>query len=164
MNTQTQFPLRNTPQASDKSSIIEILSSSGFFYNYEIDVAGELIDENLSKGEEKSGYYFIFADSEDKTIGFTCFGPIACTESSYDLFWIGVHKDYMHQGIGQKLLQATEETIKKSGGTRIYIETSGQEIYKPTREFYLKAGYTIEAELEDFYGKNDSKFIYLKKL
>lgn len=155
---------RNTPTHSDKSTIIDILNSSGYFYDHETMVAGELIDENLEKGAERSGYNFMFADYEGKTVGFTCYGPIACTESSHDLFWIAVHKDFMFKGIGKQLIQETEKCVKKAGGTRIYIETSGRELYKSTRGFYLKTGYILEAELEDFYGPGDSKMIYVKKL
>lgn len=164
MNIQTQLVFRNAPQPSDKAEIAKILDSSGYFYDYEIRVAEELVEENLFKGEERSGYYFLFAEQDDRVVGFTCYGPIACTESSYDLFWIAVHKDFMSQGIGKALINKTEELIGAAGGTRVYIETSGRELYQPTRGFYLKAGYILEAELKHFYAKDDSKLVYVKGL
>jgi GNAT superfamily N-acetyltransferase len=163
-NIQTQLVLRNSPAPADRVAVADILTSSGYFYDYEIAVAEELVCENLEKGAEKSGYNFIFADNEDRTIGFTCFGPIACTESSYDLYWIAVHKDVMFQGLGKRLIKETEEAIRKMGGTRVYIETSGRELYKSTRDFYIRSGYLLEAELKDFYGKGDSKLIYVREL
>ena len=155
--------LREAPEPRDRESVREILDSTGFFYPDEIDTAVELVDDRLARGEV-SGYYFLFADQGGKTIGYTCFGPIACTRASYDLFWIGVHESCRGQGVGKQLLAESEAIIRRMGGARVYIETSSKEQYVPTRGFYLKAGYREEAILEDFYGPGDGKVIYVKAL
>jgi hypothetical protein len=49
-------------------------------------------------------------------------------------------------------------------GRRIYIETSSQAKYAPTREFYRRCGYEPEAVLKDFYADGDDKLIYVKAL
>jgi len=162
--TKREFRLRETVQESDRKAVRDVLASTGFFYDYEIEVGAELVDDRFANGE-KSGYFFIFAETEEKkVIGFTCFGPIPCTASSYDLFWIAVHNECRGMGVGKKLLVATEEAIKKMGGKRIYIETSSRALYEPTRKFYEKQGYPLEAQLKDFYGPNDSKCIYAKAI
>ena len=159
-----EFQLRETVEESDRQAVKDVLSSSGFFYDYEIEVALELVDERLAK-PKKSGYFFIFAETADKKVlGFTCFGPIACTASSYDLFWVAVHNDCRGMGIGKELLTATEKAIKKLGGKRIYIETSSRPLYEPTRKFYEKCGYPLEATLKNFYGPDDSKCIFAKEI
>jgi len=156
--------LRETPTPQDRESIRKILESTGFFYPDEIETAVELLDERLARGVA-SGYYFLFADQGGRTVGYTCFGPIACTRASYDLFWIGVRQDCRGQGVGKLLLQETEKVILgMKDGARVYIETSSRELYVPTRGFYLKAGYREEATLEDFYGPGDGKVIYVKAL
>ena len=68
-----------------------------------VDVAIELVDERLSKGTA-SGYYFLFAEREGLTIGYACYGPIACTQHSYDLFWIAVDVRHQRSGLGRHLL------------------------------------------------------------
>jgi ribosomal protein S18 acetylase RimI-like enzyme len=146
---------------NDVKSVREIIASSGFFYATEADVAVELVEERLKKGI-RSGYYFLFAEQAGRVIGYTCFGPIACTVASYDLYWIAVHNDFRGQGIGKALMEKTEEAIAKYGGTRIYIETAFRKQYEPTRMFYLACGYREEAVLEDFYAPGDGKVIYVK--
>lgn len=144
-------------------SIRGILESTGFFYDFEIDTAMELVEEKLTRGEE-SGYSFIIAEKESKTIAFACFGKTPCTVSSYDLYWMAVHNDQKGGGIGKELMKLVEEKIAESGGKNIWIETSSRALYEPTRMFYLKTGSEFIAELPNFYGENDNKIIYLKKV
>lgn len=145
----------------DPKHVKEIVASTGFFHPEEIDIAVELMDERLQKGLE-SGYHFIFADAGDKTVGYGCFGPIPATKFSYDLYWIAVHADMRGQGIGKILLRKCEEAIRDLGGQRVYIETSGRDLYLPTRQFYLKCDYEEAAVLEDFYAPGDAKYIYVR--
>ncbi len=154
---------RDTVVQSDPASVRAITESSGFFYPDEIDTAVELVEERLAKGL-KSGYHFIFADQDGRTLGYSCFGPIACTKSSFDHYWLAVSNEARGKGIGTALIAATERAIAALGGTRIYIETSSRPLYDPTRAFYIARGYGLEAELKDFYGPGDSKVIYVKVL
>jgi len=153
---------RKKLKQSDIAFISDILESTGFFYDHEIEVALELAQENLSKGEEKSGYIFLIAENEDKVVGYACYGKTPCTADSYDLYWIAVHQNQKGAGIGKILMLKIEEDISKLGGKNIWIETSSRPLYDPTRIFYLKTGCKIMAELPHFYGENDHKLIFLK--
>jgi GNAT superfamily N-acetyltransferase len=123
----------------------------------------ELVRERLAKGDA-SGYYFVFAEQEDRIIGYTCYGPIACTASSFDFYWIAVDPDFQGKGLGRILLNETERLIKKTKGERIYVETSQRPLYESTRAFYERCGYLAESTLADFYGPGDGKIIYCKVL
>ncbi|MFH2026373.1 MAG: GNAT family N-acetyltransferase [bacterium] len=154
---------RDTVLPEDPEHVREIVSSTGFFSQDEIDIAVELVTECLEKGIE-SGYHFIFAEAAGKTVGYACFGSIPATQESYDLYWIAVHNDYRGAGIGKLLLTKSETTIRRLGGTRVYIETSGRDQYEPTRAFYLRCACTEAAVLTDFYAPGDAKYIYVKKI
>ncbi|MFH2091570.1 MAG: GNAT family N-acetyltransferase [Pseudomonadota bacterium] len=155
---------RKTLNQSDIVQVTDILNSSGFFHDYEIDIAQELVQENLSKGEDKSGYIFIIAEKEDTPVGFVCYGKTPCTADSFDLYWIGVHQTQKGCGIGKALMDLAQKDIKRLGGKNIWIETSSSPLYEPTRLFYLKTGYREMARLPNFYGHNDNKIIFLKSL
>jgi len=148
---------------TDVLAVREIIESSGFFSEEEADVAVELVEERINKGP-RSGYHFVFAEENGKIVGYTCFGPIACTTASYDLYWIAVHDTFRGRGLGRFLLEKSEPIIARMGGRRIYIETSSRAQYEPTRGFYLKCGYRQETILEDFYAPGDGKVIYVKAL
>lgn len=155
---------RHELKATDAKQINDLLVSTDFFYEYEIDVAIELVEMTIEKGDKVSGYYFIVAEEDGNVIGFCNFGPTPCTEGSYDLYWIAVHKNSMNKGLGGILLEKTEETIRKIGGTNIWVETASRPQYLPTRQFYEKNGYEKKAQLPDFYAKGDDKVVYLKKV
>jgi ribosomal protein S18 acetylase RimI-like enzyme len=154
---------REEIQPLDRTYIYEIVTSTDIFSKEEVDIAIELVDERLSKGS-RSGYLFLFAESEGHVIGYTCYGPIAGTNFSFDLYWIAVHRHFQGNGIGKALLTKSEILIKKDGGRRIYVETSSRDPYKNTRAFYQAFGYRQAAFLEDFYAHGDGKIIYVKSI
>jgi D-alanine-D-alanine ligase len=153
--------LRRDVRADDPKNVRDITESAGFFYAEEVGTAVELVEERLAKGAA-SGYSFVFADDRGRTMGYACFGPIACTRASFDLYWIAVHADGRGKGLGTLLLDECERLIREAGGRRIYVETSSRPLYEPTRAFYLARGYREEARLTDFYGPDDAKVIYVK--
>ncbi|MGE5841276.1 MAG: GNAT family N-acetyltransferase [Deltaproteobacteria bacterium] len=154
---------REEPRPSDRKRVREIVDSSGFFSNAEIEVAVELVQERLNKGIE-SGYHFLFAEKDRQVAGYSCFGPIPCTVESYDIYWIAVQDRLRGSGLGAEILKRVEERIRETRGKRIYVETSSREQYEPTRSFYSRRGYRKEATLKDFYSPGDDKVIYLREL
>jgi len=160
MGTQV-ITIRRTVEQADVERIRSITESTGFFYREEVDTAVELIEDRLQKGP-RCGYHFLFAEEDGETVGYTSYGPIACTRMSFDLYWIVVAGEFRGKGLGKRLLEASESAIRDLGGNRVYIETSMRELYEPTRAFYLARGYTAVAVLDDFYAPGDAKVIYLK--
>lgn len=158
-----EITLREDVRPDDPAAVRRITESSGFFYPEEIDIAVELVDERLAKGLS-SGYYFAFAERDGRALGYACFGSIPCTKSSWDLYWIAVEEGRRGGGVGRLLLERSEARVRELGGTRLYIETSARPLYEPTRAFYLRTGYRVDAVLEDFYGPGDGKFIFVKAL
>ncbi len=163
MSSSARPTYRTEVRPDDRLAVRVILESTGFFYPEEIGVAVELVEERLQRGEA-SGYLFEFAEIGGQVAGYTCYGPIACTRASYDLYWIGVHQEHRRAGLGRLLLARAEAEIHRLGGQRVYVETSSRPQYEPTRTFYLACGYRLEAQLEDFYAPGDGKTIFLKVL
>jgi ribosomal protein S18 acetylase RimI-like enzyme len=138
-----------------------MVESTEFFSPEEADVAVELVDERLAKGPA-SGYHFVFAEQQGRTVGYSSYGPIAGTLASFDLYWIVVSQSDRGCGLGRLLLEETERKIRAAGGQRVYIETSNRPQYAPTRHFYDRNGYVREALIKDFYAPGDDKAIYVK--
>lgn len=156
-------PLRTEVLPEDLNAVRRLVQSTGVFHDFEVDIAVELVEERLRRGEA-SGYHFIFAENQSGLAGYTCWGPIACTQGSYDIFWIAVDPGLQGRGLGKLLMQATESRIGHVGGRRIYLETSGRPDYLPTRRFYDRCGYEVIATLPDFYAAGDDKVILVKVL
>ncbi len=86
---------RTELKPEDLAAIRSMVESTGVFNAVELDCAVELADERLKEGPS-SGYYFVFAELDGRVVGYACYGPIALTVGSYDLYWIAVDKS-VHQ-------------------------------------------------------------------
>jgi GNAT superfamily N-acetyltransferase len=158
------FTLRETVLPTDPDAVMHLVVSTGFFTGEEVRIAAELVEENLDKGAEKSGYHFVFMETGDEIVGYSCYGRIPGTRTSHDLYWIAVGKRWQRHGLGRRLMTATEERIAAMGGRQIFIETSSTQLYHPTHVFYERCGYILEHTFPDFYAPGDSKLVYVKRL
>jgi len=148
---------------SDKEELQAILESTGFFYDFEIDIVHGLVDETCSKGDE-AGYFWMKIVENKKIVAFATYGNNPCSTHSFDLYWIAVMEEARGKHYGKTLLDAVEIDVKERGGKILWIETAGRELYKPTQAFYLARGYELAATLKDFYGPDDPKLIYRKEV
>jgi D-alanine-D-alanine ligase len=154
---------REEVHPEDSENVRRLVVSSNFFSPEELQVAVELVADRLDRGLV-SGYHFLFAELDGIPVGYACFGPIACTKASYDLYWIAVHNDLRGLGVGRKLLSECLQVIARLGGARVYIETSSRAQYGPTRSFYKENGFVEEAVLRDFYDLRDHKITYSRTI
>lgn len=150
--------------ANDVDAIRRLVGKTHVFSAEEVLTAGELVEEALQKGEEASGYSFILAENDNTVLGYSCFGRIPLTQSSYDLYWIAVDPAAGRKGIAHALMQQTEGAISKALGTQIYAETSSTDPYIPARKFYERSGFTVSAHQKDFYRPGDDKVTFVKVL
>ncbi len=153
--------------AADRSGVFRILENAGNFTPEEVGTALELIDEWLELGEH-SGYltYVLESQGEEsaEVLGYVCFGPTPLTEATYDLYWIAVDKSKHRGGVGKRLLKFAEEEIARRGGQMLLVETSSQETYGGTVQFYEKTGYVLVGKIKDYYKPGDDKLIFVKKV
>jgi len=163
MHSHTPWSFRHEVTPADRDVVRGIVESTGFFNPAEVEIAVELVHERLTKGPA-SGYHFVFAERDGRAGGYTCYGHITGTAASYDLYWIAVDASHRRGGLGRRLLDESERLIRESGGQRIYAETSNRGQYAPTRAFYERCGYHLEALLKDFYAPGDDKAIFVKAL
>jgi ribosomal protein S18 acetylase RimI-like enzyme len=173
-------------QPGDVNIVRELVLATGKFYEDEVEIAVELVEERLNRGSS-SGYEFVFVhklehnntsneavqaqvdddtnrrwDAQGPVIGFACYGRIPCTRQAYDLYWIAVHPTHQGLGLGHQLLTEVERSIRHAGGTQLYADTSGRSDYETTRRFYLATQFEQAACLADFYAPGDDKIIFRK--
>ncbi len=155
--------LRHDLLPTDRQAVRQLVERTGFFSPAEVLVAVELVDERLAKGAA-SDYQFVFAERDGEVVGYACYGPIACTVSSYDLYWVAVDPRVQRQGLGRRLVSEMETLVRQAGGSRVYLDTSSRDQYASTRAFYAAGGYQCAARLVDFYAPGDHKVVYVKVL
>jgi len=162
----SELSFRDTPVPSDRDVVRQLALACGGFSPAEIEIAVELVEDRLARGLSASGYHFLFAQWAPgvPSLGYACYGPIALTAASWDLYWIAVAKPGQGRGIGRRLLAEVERRAAALGAASLHADTSGREAYARTRAFYAGAGYARAAELPDFYGPGDAKVVFVKRL
>ena len=148
---------------ADGPQIRDIAARAGVFSREEVECVGDLWEEYLSVGPVAGGYNFIVDRDGDRVLGFACYGPRDLTSGVFDLYWIAVDSNTHRNGVGRRLLAATEDAIRQAGGRMLIAETSGTPHYEPTRNFYLGMGYIVEATIKDFYSNGDDLAIFVKR-
>ena len=148
---------------ADGPQIQDIAARAGVFSQEEVECVADLWQDYLSVGPMVGGYNFIVDRDGDQVLGFACYGPRDLTSGVFDLYWIAVDSNTHRNGIGRRLLNATEEGVRQAGGRMLIAETSGTPHYEPTRNFYIGMGYTIEATIKDFYTEGDDLAIFVKR-
>lgn len=162
---------RKETKQTDLNDFKELLESSGFFFNYEIEAAEDFLKYQLEDGDDSGIHYFMAEDTSvldkdgnGKLVGFICFGFDTCTLSTHLLYWMAVHGDYRGKHIGGELLKRFEEYVINKGGKKIVLETAGRELYRPTRLFYEKHGYREMGIVPDYYAIGDARVTYVKDI
>jgi ribosomal protein S18 acetylase RimI-like enzyme len=139
--------------------ILESLTRCGAFSAEEIRVAIEMFDAGLA-----GDYCLLGVEAEGRLRAYACFGKASLTERSWYLYWICVDPAVHGTGIAQALQRGVEECVRRMGGERLVLETSGRPDYERPRRFYERAGFAVRGRIQDFYKPGDDCIIYCKTL
>lgn len=149
--------------SNDREKLLDLINRIDIFAVAEKQVAVELLDEVINDPE--NDYYNIFvAELKGEIVGYHCTGKRALTEGVFDMYWIAVDPKIQNKGFGKELLNHAETFVIENHGNLILAETSSSDSYLQTRNFYKRNNYSILAEIEDFYKKEDHLIIFGKYL
>ncbi|MDA0987358.1 MAG: GNAT family N-acetyltransferase [Bacteroidetes bacterium] len=145
--------------ADDKEKIVNILISTKFFTDEEVEIAKEILDIFIDEPNQKD--YLIYVSEENNIVeGYVNIGKTPGTFGTFDLYWIAVDPEIQGKGVGTKLLDFAKNEIKNQNGTLIISETSSTEKYFPTQKFYEAKGFIQLAKIKNYYKQNDDLIIY----
>jgi ribosomal protein S18 acetylase RimI-like enzyme len=143
----------------DREAISEALSTCRAFSDVEIDCALSMIDEGF-----RGDYSLLGVANGGKALGYACFGKATLTRSAWYLYWMCVHPASQSSGLGRALQAGVEDHVRRAGGDRVIVETSGRPEYLRTRRFYEHVGFVEVGRIPDFYQPGDDCVVYCKVL
>ncbi len=150
--------------AEDREAVRALVAGTGAFKDFEVDVAMELVDAALTRPGQDDYHPYVLVEEDGTVAAYACFGKNPMTKSTFDLYWLATRADRMGKGHGRAIVAFVEDEVRRRGGTLLVIETSSKESYGATREFYLKIGCTLAAQIADYYDRGDDKLISLRRL
>lgn len=143
----------------DRDDVREALVDCAAFSADEVRMALDMVESGLN-----GDYALPSVEIDGRVRAYACLGKAVLTAGSWYLYWICVHPSYQGRGIGRRLQEHVEEMIRRAGGERVVVETSGRVDYQRTRSFYRQAGFAVSGRIRDFYKPDDDCVIYTKIL
>ncbi len=156
--------LKQLTNKEDASRILDFFFSGKAFYwelqENQKDSIKERINNALN-GENHCRYWFA-EDDQSKIIAAGAIEEDVESEGGFFVGWLGVDEDHRKQGLGKRIIQAGEEYVKSLSGRFITIDTA--EDNTAANAFYSSLGYQRVGLVPYYYGTNDGKVTYYKKI
>jgi ribosomal protein S18 acetylase RimI-like enzyme len=147
----------------DTATLVTIATSTNVFKPHELVALREVLDDYHATNHEYGHTAYAWC-ADDAIRGFVYYAPTAMTDRTWEIWWIAVDAHYHGKGLGKQLLQWAERDAQAQHARLMLLETSSTGAYASTRQFYLKQGYVLSAQVPDFYSDGDDKLIFWKRL
>lgn len=157
------FPMIRPTIPEDTPPLKQLTAATGFFKPHEIETLEEVLSD-YHEDNRAEGHICQTLERNGEAVGFVYFAPAPMTLGTWELWWIVVKAGAQGHGLGGELLRFAEDQVRLRKGRVLFIETSSQPLYDPTRRFYLKHGYEEHAVLKDYYAPADSMVVFRKEM
>jgi len=104
-------------------------------------------------------------EHDGKVIGVTGYSsPLGCDQTHW-LSWTYIHKDFVGQGHGRKMLNDLIGFVKAQGGRKLFVKVSDYSdeddgaIYAAALHLYQALGFKVEITHKDFYDEGEAQII-----
>ncbi len=155
-NHQLKFVIRPI-MGSEESEVLRIIRSHN---ETDAHYAKRYYDEYFYSRARSKDRVFVAVTSRNKVIGVS--GYFHDTKEPKGIFWLAwtyVIPSYRHYGIGNAFIRVIERELRRRGARKLYLNTSGHNIYKGAIRFYLDRGFKWEGYLRDYYRKGEDQMI-----
>ncbi len=153
-------PLSNE---SLEGAVEAIRSLPEFFYERDFEKAESNYREFIA-GKMPDDLFLTARNEEGEVVGVVGATKRPDADGVFFLASFAVKKGQRGGGIGRKLLEALEDQLRSRGGRVIFTETTTASYCDSTRAFYEAVGYTMVAEVADFWTDGDPLALYEKRL
>jgi ribosomal protein S18 acetylase RimI-like enzyme len=136
-------------------------SNTGVFKGVEVDILHEtLVSWSSSPGDP----YTVLELKDGKTlVAFAIVSKTSGRESTYDIRYIVLDRDYRSTEGGKRILEMIDEDLlAKSSYAVIRLETSGKKLGNLGVACYEDSGYKIIGHIAGYYGEEDDYYYLMK--
>ena len=145
-------------EPGDINDLKDVLNHTKLFQSY-------LLEDMLSgflNGDNEE--LWLTCENNGCAIGFCYTVPEQMAEGTWNILALAVLPEAQRQGIGRGLVAQMEAELQEQAARVMIVDTSGTHSFDGARAFYVKAGYSEEARIRDFWGEGDDKVIFWKAL
>eukprot|EP01037_Dinobryon_pediforme_P005727 gene5727-5790_t len=147
-------------QPADMAGLMRVITACGLFGADETTEMRALLDTHFAG----AGTELWLAAFDPGLDGLAYAVPERMADGAWNVLFMAVHPERKGEGIGAALLRHVEAQAAHRGARLLLVETSGQDAFSGTRQFYHRCGFEQEARIRDFYADDDDKIVFRKKL
>ena len=140
-----------------------IAARTGAFQSVEID----LLHETLASWKTSPGNPYILLEVRDgKTLAaFAIISKTSGRESTYDIRYLVVNRDYQQSRGGSYLLSLIDEELLKRGSYAVIrIESAGNKLQALGAATLEDAGYKLIGHIPNFFGEGNDYYYYIRAI
>ena len=140
-----------------------VAARTGVFQGVELD----LLHETLASWKSSPGNPYILLEVRDgKTLAaFAIISKTSGRESTYDIRYLVVNRDYQQSQGGSYLLSLIdEELLKRSSYAVIRIESAGNKLQTLGATTLEDAGYKLIGHIPNFFGEGNDYYYYVRAI
>ena len=153
--------IRNLRDA-DESAVMNIVLNSGEFDADGVEHVRSSLAEHLANAD--SPELWLVPEIDGAACGVAYTRPEPVTSGTWNLLMLWLAEGFEGQGLGTALVEETVAQLRTRGARLLIVETSGTDGFATARRFYERAGFTLEARIEDFFDTGDAKLVYTKRV
>lgn len=132
----------------------------------ELDGVLDVFDASLD-GTLVDRRWLVAAQDDGAIAGAAYAAPEPFADRLWNLYFLAVRPDRHGAGVGTNLIARVEGDLVALGEAAarvLVVETSSTAQYEQARSFYRARGFDEEARIREFYGPDDDKVVFWKRL
>ncbi len=145
---------------ADRDAVLRVAVSSGLFGPDDVVGFAEVVDATLGGPD----VVWLVADADDGAVAGAAYcGPEPFGDRVWNLWFLAVDPASQARGVGTALVGTLVDRL--AGRARVLlVETSSAPAQAGARAFYAARGFTHEATVREFYGPDEDKVVYWRRL
>jgi ribosomal protein S18 acetylase RimI-like enzyme len=150
--------------AEDAAFVSAVGVAAGMFAPSDTGITDEMMTSYFAGGVARGHLCLIDTLDDGERVAMAYAEPVRATEGTYELLMIAVTPRQQGRGRGAALLREVERWLQERGQRLLLVQTSGEDQYARTRQFYLGCGYRQAARVDDYYAAGIAMVLFRKQL
>ncbi|MEZ4398780.1 MAG: GNAT family N-acetyltransferase [Kofleriaceae bacterium] len=152
------------PATPDDAGFVSAIGvAAGMFTPEETDVTDAMMAAYFA-GHQDAGHLCVIDAPAGERVAMAYLEPVRATEGTYELLMIAVTPAHQGAGRGAALLKHLEGWLAQQGQRLLLVQTSGEDDFARTRNFYLANGYRQCAKVADYYAPGVAMVMFRKSI
>lgn len=106
----------------------------------------------------------MIAELDREIVGFYYARQEEMADKVWNMLIIAIDSDQQSKGLGRQLIAHLEQTLREQNNRILIVDTSSDEQFIGTQQFYKTLGYKLTATIPNFWMDGEDKITFIKQL